>query len=124
LPDNDQVSILEVGRLQAEEIRITSRLGDPAQDALVDRFLSGAARQASDARAYAIEWTGGRVPRGLELEGKEIGWMQHGVVKDADGQQIGFYERLRDNAGADGRLQSVLVILTGPRPEPGTSPTP
>jgi len=124
LPGNEQFSVLEVGCLEDEEIRIRAGLGDPAQDALVARILKGAARQASDARAYAIEWTGGRVPRGLELEGREIGWMQHGVVKDTDGHQIGFYERLRDNAGADGRLQSVLVILTGSKPGMGTSPAP
>src|SRR4051794_18272023 len=110
---NELLSVLEVGHLEDDQVRISASLGDPAHDRLVSRILTGAARQAPDARAYAIEWRGDRVPRGVELEGRVIGWMQHGVVKDEAGEQIGFYERLRDSAGEDRKLQSVLVILTG-----------
>jgi hypothetical protein len=87
---NEFMFVFEVGHLDARDISITVSLRDASQDGLVSSLLTVAARKHDDARAYAIKWLGDRVPRGVEMEGKTIGWTQHGVVL---GGSVGIVQR-------------------------------
>jgi hypothetical protein len=60
---------------------------------------------------YLLEWEGGKIPRGAVLNGKEIGWTQHGMVTSTTGEMMGTYERSVEFGGANKQEQKMLVFL-------------
>lgn len=84
--------------------RVTRIEGDLINQTIIDLGSPGASAVITDRvrwlsagkETYLIEWTGGRVPRGAIVNGKEIDWTQHGIVY-SNGKQIGYYERIIDD---------------------------
>lgn len=58
---------------------------------------------------YLLSWQGNKAPYGVELNGKRIGWTQHGIVSSEEGKTIGFYDRLIEFGGETGRDHQMLI---------------
>src|ERR1700733_13293533 len=61
---------------------------------------------------YLLSWTGTKVPRGASIDGIQIGWTQHGMVTGTEGEQWGYYERMMEFGGAEGRDQVIVISTT------------
>lgn len=61
--------------------------------------------------AFLLEWEGSRVPCGAVVSGKTVAETAHGIVSDARGRTIGFYERLIESGGPSGQAQKMLVFV-------------
>lgn len=62
-------------------------------------------------KIFLLEWEGNKIPRGTRINGKPIGWTQHGMVTSDQGQTIGTYERLSEFGGESGREQKMVVFV-------------
>ena len=107
------VTVTEIPKEMAERIvkegASAVRLGATTPDqntteALFNSLL--ASRRIASTRIFFLEWSGDRVPSGAVVGGHEVGWTQHGIVRDAGGNHIGTYERILDAAE-----QKMLVFL-------------
>ncbi len=58
-------------------------------------------------RSFIVSWQGDRSPRGASVLGRELGWAQHGCVRDAEGEIIGTYNWLSDER--DDRRMLVFI---------------
>lgn len=91
----------------------SSRLGaitvnEAVIEGALDTLLAQMAAEAE--KVFLLKWQGGRVPRGAEVGRWIIGWTQHGIVRDANGLDIGTYERIKDNVG-NPPLNEMVVFL-------------
>lgn len=70
-------------------------------------------RQGSTGRIFLVIWKGtsSRVPHGVQILDHKIDWTQHGVARNTDGVNIGFYDRLIDCGGEDGKEHKMLIYL-------------
>lgn len=59
---------------------------------------------------FLLEWEGDKIPRGVSINGKSIGWTQNGMVNSDRGENIGTYERLVEFGGESGRQQKMIVF--------------
>lgn len=78
--------------------------------------IQAALKRGSD-KFYVLDWNGNKIPRGVVLEGHEIGWTQHGVVSSTDGETMGNYDRMIEFGGEDGKQQRMIVYMMSPKPE-------
>lgn len=58
---------------------------------------------------YLLRWKGSKIPRGAKVGDVPIAWTQHGIVRGADGQTLGYYERTIEWGGPD-RDEHEMVI--------------
>jgi hypothetical protein len=72
------------------------------------------ATRSHQVRVFLLEWEGGKVPRGVDLLGKKIGWTQNGLVTAEDGSEIGTYDRLVECGGDSGKEQKMIVYMENP----------
>lgn len=107
----DEVSSsVEVGHVSP-----TVRLGNPELEAKVQDLLS---RKREGARVFVLSWEGNLIPRGAVVLGREIVWIQHGIVtatplhpSAVEDEQIGSYSRLVEWGGESGKEQKVLLFI-------------
>lgn len=60
---------------------------------------------------FLLEWEGNRIPKGVVLGTRTIANTKEGCVLDAEGAEIGIYERVLDS-GCESRMsQKMLVFL-------------
>lgn len=59
---------------------------------------------------FLLEWEGNKIPRGAVINGKPVGWTQHGMVRSDQGEDMGTYERTVEFGGASGKEQKMLVF--------------
>lgn len=99
-----EVKLLEVG----EALELISGGTDSISGMvglLIERSVETQKKQ------YKLSWKGNKVPRGAVVDGHEIAWTQHGVVRDSDGAVMGYYERLVEWGGEDEKDQAMLVAM-------------
>lgn len=59
---------------------------------------------------FLLEWEGNKIPYGAVINGRSIGWTQHGLVTNNVGIPIGTYERMVEWGGDSGKEQKMLVF--------------
>lgn len=64
-------------------------------------------------KTYLVEWSGGKSPRGAQINGIAIGWTQNGFVTGTAGEQIGTYERLVESGGDSRQEQKIIIFASG-----------
>lgn len=79
--------------------------GSEKVDVKVNTLLNFLTR---DLQPYLVEWKGSNIPRGAVVNGFTIAWTQHGIVRDKDNAQIGYYERIIDDP--DKPRQSMIIF--------------
>lgn len=116
LSQNPQVQVTEISKSQIDEFLIGERsiqLVARTKQKEIEGAVMSSLRKLKD-RAntfYVLEWEGNRIPRGVRIDEKEIGWTQHGNVTSTDGTQMGFYDRAVDSGGDNGKHQ-VMIVYT------------
>lgn len=89
-----------------EPVRFGSRTDTPTSyEGVYNAILTRQRNQHQ--RAFLLVWEGSRVPRNALVEGKPIGWTQHGIVVSTSGERLGVYTRLVDSSS----LQ-IMIIYT------------
>ena len=63
------------------------------------------------ANAYLLTWTGNKIPRGAEIQGKKVAWTQNGIVTAEDGSMIGTYDMITEWGGESKKDQSMVVFV-------------
>lgn len=58
---------------------------------------------------YFLRWCGSKDPRGATIGGVGVGWTQHGRIVGEGGEDLGFYERLKEFGGDAGDEHTMLV---------------
>ncbi len=112
-----QFVVKEITDLDAESVREEFRvkgvdLGVEAimQAVEIDKFISKM-REGQGGRKYLVAWVGERSPRGLTVEGKTIGWTQHGTIRSVDNEEIGTYDRLIDERSPNGHKEAMVIYM-------------
>jgi hypothetical protein len=70
---------------------------------------------------FLLTWEGSKVPRGAAIGGTDVGWTQHGIITGIDGSSLGYYDRISEFGGPEGRTQAMLIGTDreGVTPPPG-----
>lgn len=84
-------------------------LGDAKHEAVVNSLIAQLRQQGGT--RYLLTWTGGRIPRGAQIEGHTIAWTRHGIVRNVQGEMIGTYDRLNDGGGESGKERAMIIYM-------------
>lgn len=60
-------------------------------------------------KKYRLIWKGSKIPRGASVGGISISWTQHGLVIGANGENLGYYERIKEWNGLDKDEHEMLI---------------
>lgn len=59
-----------------------------AAEAMSGGGMVGLLMELPTNKYYMLKWKGGKVPRGVVVDGYEIAWTQHGIVRSAEGKVL------------------------------------
>ena len=111
-----EISKKEMENILSENPPISIKIG--GKDDLISAIseaeieaIHEAIRQQPKRRIFLLVWKGGGVPVGAKILGHVIGWIQHGIVKDEHGNQIGTYDSISGSGNESGTEQKVIVYI-------------
>lgn len=109
LTEIDPATINQEALTHAQKDICIGALDENAQriQAHINRIVKIAKEGATN--FYLLSWQGSKVPHGVEVNGKRIGWTQHGVVSSETGETIGLYDRLIEFGGETGCDHQLLI---------------
>ena len=85
----------------------------PADPMLAAKQLLDHVRQSSD-NDCIMRWKGTKIPRGAMIDGVPVAWAQHGIIRGPEGQELAYYERMREFAGPNGDEHALLITTMNP----------
>lgn len=110
---NPEVKITKLERRPDGSFGPEARLGAQTDDQVAIQTTATVLLQKIAGKAkdiFLLEWEGHKIPRGAILNGRSIGWTQHGMVTSDKGENMGTYERTVEFGGASGKEQKMLVF--------------
>ena len=87
----------------------------PVDPMLLAKQLLDRVRQSSE-NDCIMWWKGTKVPRGAMIDGVPVAWAQHGIIRGPDGQELAYYDRMREFAGPNGDEHALLITTMKPVP--------